>query len=214
MVKFKFVGIIFSVAGLIFIIAGFFISYMAQGGLDSLQAVYRSQNVMMTYDENGNFTDRGTVEGGDAILKLLTEDWEFPLNKRNMDPNDPLVNTPDEMMVQYARITTHTIHGTQNVVLDEDVEYDGEVFTAGTYEFPVDGRYWLDFDRSHPIEGKARGMAWTGTTHGVLANLAAGTVTHNFAFFVLYFGYFAIGLGLVFLLGGIGILQAIRQRLV
>lgn len=42
-----------------------------------------------------------------------------------------------------------------------DVEYNGEVLKAGTYEFAVDGCYWADFDRQHPIEGPARAQAWT-----------------------------------------------------
>ena len=34
-----------------------------------------------------------------------------------------------------ATIVQHTIHGTQTVVLEEAVEYNGETFAAGTYEF-------------------------------------------------------------------------------
>ena len=47
----------------------------------------------------------------------------------------------------------------------------GQVFPAGEYEFAVDGRYWTDFDRQHPIEGPARDKAWTGTAHALIANL-------------------------------------------
>ncbi|MCH8899525.1 MAG: hypothetical protein IH942_03395, partial [Acidobacteria bacterium] len=61
----------------------------------------------------------------------------------------------------------------------EDVEYKGEVFAAGTYDFDVDGRYWADFDRSHPLEGPARSQAWSGTVHGLFGQLGVGTVTHS-----------------------------------
>ena len=79
-----------------------------------------------------------------------------------------------------ATVAYHTLHGTQTVVLDEAVTTDsGEVFPAGEYEFDVDGRYWTDFDRSNPIEAAAREQAWTGTAHGLVAELGVGTVTHS-----------------------------------
>ena len=78
-------------------------------------------------------------------------------------------------MYQMATITYHTLHGTQTVVLPEDVTAaDGTVYKAGTYEFPVDGRYWTDFDRTNPIEAKAREQAWTGTAHALIAELGVG----------------------------------------
>ena len=73
--------------------------------------------------------------------------------KSDLDPNDPLVNTATEYMYQMATIAYHTLHGTQTVTLDEAVEYDGTTYAAGTYEFPVDGRYWTGFDRQHPDRG-------------------------------------------------------------
>jgi hypothetical protein len=45
-----------------------------------------------------------------------------------------LPSTPDELMVQYAIINYHRLHGMQTVVVDEDVEYQGVVYKAGTYE--------------------------------------------------------------------------------
>lgn len=189
-------------AGAGFAVAGIGGFQFASAGLRSLEAVYEAQNVTMTYDESGNFTDRGSAEEGQHILDLLTKEWKYPLMPGNLDPKDPLVNTPDELMVQYARITYHTLHSTQKVVLNTGVQYDGSWYAAGSYDFPVEGRYWLDFDRMHPIEGKARDLAWTGATHGVLANLAAGTITHNFALFVKAFSLFVMALGAVFVFVG------------
>ena len=79
-----------------------------------------------------------------------------------------------------ATITYHTLHGTQTVVLPEDVTAaDGTVYAAGTYEFAVDGRYWSDFDRTNPIEAAAREQAWTGTAHALIAELGVGSVSDH-----------------------------------
>jgi hypothetical protein len=209
----KLVGVLFGIAGVALIVVGGLVVYKAQKGKESLQAVYRAQNVIMSYDEDGNFVDRGTIESGDAILKLLIEDWKYPLNRKNLDPNDPLVNTADELMVTYARINYHVIHGTQTIVLDEDVEYEGEIYEAGSHEFDVEGRYWQGFDRNHPLEGPARDLAWTGTAHSLLANLAAGTVSDSLVQFVWFVGILAIGLGATFILGGIGLILASRKEI-
>ena len=133
----------------------------------------------MTYNDQGQLTDRGETTEADAIMTLLTDDWQYPVVNSDLDPADPLVNTASEYMYQMATIAYHTLHGTQTVTLDEAVEYNGETFAAGDYEFDVDGRYWTDFDRQHPIEGPAREQAWTGTAHGLIAELGVGTVTHS-----------------------------------
>lgn len=212
MKKIKLVGILFGFVGAVMIIGGGAVVFMANSGSASLQAVYEAQNVMMSYDDDGNFTDRGEVAGGNAILNLLEEDWKYPLKRWNLNPNDPLVNTPDELMVQYARISYHVMHGTQTVVLEEDVEYNGELFKAGEYEFNIDGRNWQAFDRNHPLEGPARGLAWTGTVHALLATLAAATATATLVQFVMFFGIFLIGLGITFLLGGVGLVRASKPE--
>ena len=78
-------------------------------------------------------------------MSLLVDDWQYPVVEGDLDPNDPLVNTATEYMYQMATISYHVLHGTQTVVLDEDVTAEsGEVFPAGEYEFDVDGRYWTD----------------------------------------------------------------------
>ena len=131
----------------------------ASEGLESLQAVYEAQNVTLNYNEDGQLVDRGSPEAAQGILTMLEDEWKFPVNHADLNPNDPLVNTPTELMYQYAVITHHVLDGTHTVVLEEDVEYEGEVFPAGTYEVDVDGRYWTDFDRMHPLDGQVREMA-------------------------------------------------------
>ncbi len=47
----------------------------------------------------------------------------------------------------------------------------------GTYKVPVDGRYYTKFNRSHPLDGPARELAWNGTVHGLFAELGVGATT-------------------------------------
>jgi hypothetical protein len=190
--------------GLVGIALGIYVYTKADAGLQSLEAVYATQGRYMPYDDDGNFTDRGTVEGGDAILSLIEDDWQFQLNRANLDPNDTLVNTPDELMVQYGIITYHTLHGTQTVVLDEDVEYEGVLYEAGSYDVPVDGRYFSDLDRSHPLEGPVRTQAWSPLAFGLLANLIGG-VNADYQAGLAHFMSWSIflGMGFVFMVAGI-----------
>jgi hypothetical protein len=184
-------------------VLGGYLYLKAQGGLDSLAAVYESQGRTMTYDADGNFIDRGTVEGGNAILSLIEDDWQYPLNRGNLDPNDPLVNTPDELMVQYGIISYHTLHSTVTVTLPETVEYQGTVYEAGEHTFDVDGRYFTDFNRQHPIEALARDAAWSPLAFGLLANLIGG-VNADYSAGMAHFMSWSIfvGLGVMFIIVG------------
>lgn len=208
--RFRLVGIVLALIGLGFMVGGGIAFAQVQNGYDSLQAFSEAQDVTLSYNEDGLLVDRGTTEGADAIMTLLVEDWGYPVDEAELDPSDPLVNTDTEYMYQMATIAYHTLNGTQTVVLTEDVEYEGEVFPAGTYEFEVDGRYWTDFDRSHPIEGAARGMAWSGTAHGLIAELGVGTVTHSALQLGLGLAGTLAGIGLLALFAGIGLIWAAR----
>jgi hypothetical protein len=205
-------GIVLAVIGLVFVVAGAVAYSRVQDGYDTLQAFSEAQNVTLSYNEDGQLIDRGTTEGADAIMVLLTEDWAYPVNEADLNPNDPLVNTASEYMFQMATIVQHTLHGTQTVVLDETVEYNGETFAAGTYEFEVDGRYWTDFDRLNPIEGPARGQAWSGTAHGLVAELGVGTVTHTTLQMGLALAAVLAAIGLTTILAGFGLVWASRAK--
>ncbi len=193
--RLRMLGIVLALIGVGFLVAGGVAYTMTQDGYDSLQSFSAAQGVELSYNEDGQLVDRGTTEGAEAIMTLLTEDWGYPVIESELDPDDPLVNTASEYMFQMATIGYHILHGTQTVTLTEDVEYNGEVFPAGTYEFEVDGRYWTDFDRRHPLEGPARSQAWSGTAHGLFAELGVGTVTHS---------ALKLGLALAGLFAGIG----------
>ena len=205
-------GIALVVIGMGFAVGGGVAYTRVQEGYDSLQAFSEAQNVELSYNDEGQLIDRGTTEGADAIMELLRDDWNYPVVEGDLDPNDPLVNTGTEYMFQMATVAYHVLDGTQEVVLAEDVEYNGELFTAGTYDVPVDGRYWTGFDRQHPLEGPARELAWTGTVHGLVGELGVGTVTHSTLQMGLGLSGLLAGLGLTFMLSGAGLFWATKGK--
>jgi len=205
-------GFVLAAAGLVFVVAGGVAYAKAQDGYGALQSFSEAQNVTLSYNEDGQLTDRGTVESAEAIMTLLNQDWGYPVVESELDPNDPVVNTASEYMFQMATIGYHTLHGTQTVTLAEDVEYNGEVYPAGTYEFDVDGRYWTDFDRMNPIEGPARDQAWTGTVHGLFAELGVGTLTHSALKLSLALAGLFAGVGFLSIFTGFGLVWVSKGR--
>jgi hypothetical protein len=208
--RLKILGAVLAVIGIAFVAAGGYMFIRTQDGAQSLQAFSAAQDVNLTYNEAGVLVDRGETAEAAAILALLESDWGYPVVASELNPNDPLVNTPTEYMYQMATVAYHTLHGTQTVVLDEDVEYNGEVFKAGTYEVPVDGRYFSQFDRSHPLEGPARAAAWSPLAHGLIAELGVGAVTATTL--QMGFGLAALfaALGATILVAGVGLVWATR----
>ena len=197
-------GLVLIVGGIFGIGLGGFLYLTANAGLESLDTVYAVQGRYMPYDDEGNFTDRGSAEGGAAILSLIEDDWNFTLNRANLDPEDTLVNTPDELMVQYGIINYHTLHGTQTVVLAEDVEYQGVVYEAGTHEVPVDGRYFSDLDRRHPLEGPVRTQAWSPLAFGLTSTLLNGMNSDYMAGMAHFMSWsIFMGLGFMFAVAGV-----------
>ena len=213
-------GIFLIVVGIGYFVGAGVAYSKVQGGYDSLQSFSEVQNVELSYDEDGNLTDRGTVEGAEAIMSLLEDDWNFPVVDGDMDPNDPLVNTASEYMFQMATISFHVLNGTQTVTLTEAdltgedgtvaTEYtcNGETIavpesfpTEGvTCEFEVGGRYWTGFDRSDPVQGQARDLAWSGTAHALVAELGVGAATHS---------TLQLALGVAALLAGLGVVSTV-----
>ncbi len=226
-------GIFLIVVGIGFFIGAGVAYSKVQGGYGSLQAFSEAQDVQLTYDEDGNLTDRGTVEGAQAIMSLLEDDWNFPVVDGDMDPNDPLVNSASEYMFQMATISYHTLNGTQVVVLTQDdidaaieseqlaadgtyegvIEaYQGQVLEPGSYEVPVDGRYWTGFDRGDLLDGPARDLAWSGTAHALVAELGVGAATHSTLQLGLGVAALLAGLGLVALVMGIAFVWYTRSE--
>jgi hypothetical protein len=201
--RLKILGVIVIIVGLVSWGAAAYAYTKVQAGADALEGFSAAQNVTLSYNDDGDLTDRGTKEGADEILKLLGETWNWPIVDGELDSKDPVVNTATEYMFQMATIAQHTLHGTQTVVLTERVEWDGDgdgevaadaqvytggevdlasfaedaVYLPGTYQVPVGERYWTGFNRSHPLDGPARAQAWNGTVHGLFAELGVGATT-------------------------------------
>lgn len=201
-------GIVLALVGLAFVVAGGFAFFKVQEGQASLNAFSAAQGVELAYNDEGQLVDRGETAGADAIMAMLTDEWGYPVVTGELDPADPTVNTASEYMYQMATIAYHTLHGSTTVVLPEDVEYNGELFAAGEYEFVNDGRYWVDFDREHPIEGAARGQIWSGTAHALIGELGVGTVTAQALQLGLALAGLFAGLGAALVLTGGGLVWA------
>lgn len=217
-------GIVLALIGLGFVIAGGVAFAKVQDGYGSLQSFSAAQNVTLSYDDDGNLIDRGTTEGAEAIMTLLTEDWGYTVVESDLDPADPVVNTATEYMFQMATIGYHILHGTQTVVLDAAVEYEGETFAAGEHEVVINevgspervaaglGGYWTDFDRRHPLEGPARSQAWSGTAHGLFGELGVGTTTHSTLQLGLGVAAIVAGIGFLALVSGFGMIWVARSK--
>jgi len=190
------------VIGLIFVVSGGIAYGRVQQGYDSLHSFSAAENVTLSYNDQGQLVDRGTVEGAQAIRSLLEDDWGYPVNSSDFDSNNPVINTATEYMYQMATVSYHTLNSTQSVTLDEPVEYNGKTYDAGTYDVPVDGRYWTGFDRLDPLDGPAREQAWSGTVHGLIGELGVGVVTASTLQLALGTSILVVGLGLVLGLTG------------
>jgi hypothetical protein len=211
--RLKKLGIVLVLIGFAFIAGGGYAYLKTQDGAKSLQAFSAAQNVRLSYNDQGQLVDRGETAGAQAIMSLLTNDWGYAVAASELDPNDPLVNTASEYMYQMATIAYHTLHGTQTIVLAEDVTAaDGTVYKAGEYEFAVEGRYWSQFDRSNPIEAVAREKAWTGTAHALIAELGVGSVTASTLQMGLGLAALFAALGATIVLTGLGLVWATRAE--
>ena len=207
-------GIVLTLFGLAFIVAAGYAFIKVQDGQRSLNAFSSAQGVQLSYNDQGQLVDRGTPEGAQAIMSLLVNDWGYPVDKAELNPNDPIINTGSEYMFQMATVAYHTLHGTQTVTLDEDFTApDGTVYTAGVpYEIPVDGRYWAQFDRSNPIDAAVRTQAWTGVAHALIGELGVGATTASTLQMGLGLAGLFAGIGITFIFAGVGLVWAARPE--
>lgn len=201
------VGIVLALGGLGVAYAGFIYGYpQATDGLESAQAMYEAQGVELAYNDQGQLIDRGTPEGAQRIMDLLEKDFQYPVNRANFDPRDPLVNTRDELMYEYATITYHVLRTSVPVRLTEaqvPITYRDVTYTEpGTYNITLE-HYYAHLDRTNPIERQLR-EAWSPTAlsltsalAGAHANQAAGELAQATT---LGMG----GIGLLFAVAGAG----------
>ena len=199
------------VAGLVFVGLGGYAFIKTQDGARSLQDFSAAQDVRLTYNDQGQLTDRDKTEGAEAIMKLLTEDWGYPIIRSDLDPNDPVVNTASEYMYEMATITYHTLNSTQTVTVADHTDYNGVHYMPGEYQFAIAGRYWSQFDRQDPLQGKAREQAWTGTAQALIAELGVGSVTASTIQLGVGVAGIAAALGATLVLLGSGLIWAVRR---
>ena len=109
--RLQLLGIGLVVMGLVFFAAGGYTLYKTQQGANALQTFSAAQNVTLNYNDQGQLVDRGETAGADKIMGLLVNDWGYAVDKCELNPNDPLVNTASEYMYQMATISYHTLHG-------------------------------------------------------------------------------------------------------
>ena len=207
--RLKILGVMLAVFGLAFVAGGGYAYYKTNQGTQALHAFSAAQNVKLTYNEAGQLTSGGGTEDADKIMGLLTNDWGYTVDKSELNPNDPVVNTASEYMFQMATISYHTLHATTTVTFPEDVIVDGAVVQkAGTYDFVNDGKYWTGFSRANPIEGAAREKVWTGTALALIGQLGVGSVTASTLQVGLGMAALMAGLGGILVLFGLGLVWA------
>ncbi len=211
--RLKKLGLVLAVFGFAFIAGGGYALYRVNQGSQALQAFSAAQNVTLAYDDQG-VLGGANPEEATAIMSLLVNDWGYSVDKSELNPNDPLVNTSGEYMYQMATIAYHTLNAKTTVVLTEPTDFNGQTIAAGTYEFKNDGRYWTGFNRANPIEGAARGQIWTGTAHALIAELGVGSVTASALQLGLGMAAILAGLGLLFVITGLGLVWATRAETV
>ena len=210
--RLKKLGVVVAILGLLFVLGGGIAAFKVKQGADALNAYATAENVTLTYDKDGNYTSHGDAKMGAAILDMLENDWKYPVNKAELDPKDPLVNTGSEYMLQMATVSYHVLYGKTDVVLpkdSKDVTYDGKTYHAGdTVHFVNDGKYWANFDTTDPVQAAARGQLWSATAHGLVGELGVGAVTAS----TLQLGYgvsaVTAGLGATLVLAGLGLVWA------
>jgi hypothetical protein len=206
-------GIVLTVFGLLFFAGAAYAYIKVQDGQHALVAFSAAQNVKLSYNDQGQLVDRGDVAESAAIMSLLTKDWGYTTNPADFDPNDPTINTASEYMYEMATVSYHTLTSTVTVTLPEAVTAaDGTVYAAGTYDFPVNGKYYADFDRTNPIEAQARTIAWSPLALSLIGQLGVGAATaSSLQMGIGLAGLFA-AIGFVFIVAGLGLVWAVRPE--
>ena len=106
-----------------------------------------------------------------------------------VDPTAPTI-TPETLPQDAAYLD----------LLNQDANY-----AAGTYTVPTLERYWTSFNRSHPLDGKAREAAWSGTVHGLFAELGVGATSYSALQMGQAMALIAMAFGVTFVITGLGL---------
>ncbi len=79
------------------------------------------------------------------------------------------------------------------------------IYEPGTYTVPTEGRYWTQFSRTNPLDGPARELAWSGTVHGLFAELGVGATSFSALQMGQAMALIAVAFGFAFLIAGAGL---------
>ncbi len=215
MKRVRILGVALAAAGLALAGAGFaYGGRTASDGLASAQAMYEAQGVKLSYNEQGQLLDRGTPEGAQKIMTLLVNEWKYPVDQANFDPNDPLVNTRDELMYEYAVITYHVLNGEVTVKLTEKdvpITYRGVTYDKpGEYKIAPQ-KYFAQLDRSNVIEKQLRD-AWSPLALGLTSALAGGHANQAVGEIAQGTSLAVGGIGLLFAFAGAGLVWTSFSR--
>src|SRR3954447_24777453 len=204
-------GIVMTVFGMLFFIGAGYAWIKVQEGSHALTTFSAAQNVKLTYNEQGQLTDRGTTDGAAAIMNLLNNEWGYTTNPGDFDPNDPVVNTPSEYMYQMAAISEHTLSST--VTLPADItDANGAIVAHAGDKVAVDGRYYADFNFANPVDSAVRGLAWSPLPLALIGQLGVGAVTaSSLQAGIGLAGLFA-AVGFMFAFAGLGLVWAARPE--
>ena len=86
-------------------------------------------------------------------------------------------------------------------------------YAAGTYTVPTLERYWTQFTRTNPLDGKARELVWTGTVHGLFAELGVGATSFSALQMGQALALIAVAFGVAFIITGGGLAWAASPQL-
>lgn len=86
------------------------------------------------------------------------------------------------------------------------------VYEPGTYTVPALERYWTQFTRTHPLDGPARDATWTGTVHGLFAELGVGATSFSALQMGQAMSLIAVAFGFAFIITGLGLVWVGMDR--
>jgi hypothetical protein len=86
------------------------------------------------------------------------------------------------------------------------------IFQPGTYTVPTEGRYWTQFNRTHPLDGPGRELAWSGTVHGLFAELGVGATSFSALQMGQAMALIAMAFGVAFIVTGAGLVWVAMAR--
>jgi hypothetical protein len=86
------------------------------------------------------------------------------------------------------------------------------IFEPGKYTVPTLDRYWTGFTRTHPLDGPARELAWSGVVHGLFAELGVGATSFSAIQMGQALALIAMAFGVTFIITGAGLVWVAMSK--